>query len=260
MDDVDFEPFGGDLRLAYLLTPGRDGKRCGCFWLGGFRSDMTGTKAEAVAAFAEASGRTCLRFDYSGHGQSGGDFERATMSGWLAQSLHMLRTHMRGPCIVAGSSMGGWLAMLLLRALGSEADRIKGLVLLAPAADMTERLMWDAFPPPVRETILTEGVWYRPSAYGDGPYPITRALIEDGRKHLLLDKAFPVSCPVRILHGDADADVPWQHGLEIHNAIAGEDVRFTLIKGGDHRLSSPRDLDLLTRTIGELAAAGDDSP
>ena len=250
---MDYETVRPGVRLAYLKdepAPGLAG--CGFFWLGGFRSDMTGSKAETLSALARATGRPCLRFDYSGHGASDGRFEDGTISLWLAEALHMFRSHAPGPRVVIGSSMGGWLAALLLRALGAEAARVQGLILVAPAHDFTGALMWDEFPPGVRTEIMATGQWLRPSAYG-APYPITRALIEDGRHHLLLGRPFPVSCPVRILQGDADPDVPWTHAKRAFDDLSGGDVSLTLIKGGDHRLSEPAHLELLRRMALELA-------
>ena len=239
------------VELAWIADgPAGDGLTCGFFWLGGLMSDMTGTKAEAMAALARATGRSFLRFDYSGHGASGGEFTDATISAWLSEAIHMFENHTRGPRIVVGSSMGGWLALLLYRALSGR--RIAGLVLIAPAVDMTEELMWKEFPRQVRDCILKDGVWHRPSAYGH-PYPITRTLIEDGRKHLMLNGEITVGCPVHILQGDADPDVPWQHGKRIYDAIKGDDVQLTLIKFGDHRLSSPRQLELLVEAADALA-------
>jgi pimeloyl-ACP methyl ester carboxylesterase len=226
---------------------GADGA-AGLFWLGGFMSDMTGTKAEALAA----TGLPLLRFDYSGHGASGGSVADGTISLWLEEALHMFRRRAPGRRIVVGSSMGGWLAALLIKALGPEAERVAGLVLIAPAFDMTQALMWNEMPDNVRETLLSEGVWHRPSAYG-APYPITRRLIEDGRKHLLLGAPLAVDCPVRVLQGDADPDVPWRHAKKAFDCIAAEDSRFILVKGGDHRLSAPRELELLTQTVLDLA-------
>jgi pimeloyl-ACP methyl ester carboxylesterase len=230
--------------------PDDDGRTCGYFWLGGFMSDMTGSKAEALAAHARATGHPCLRFDYSGHGASGGKFTDGDISTWLSEAVHMFERHTRGPRIVIGSSMGGWLALLLNRALAGK--RIAGIVLVAPAVDMTEDLMWQTFPAGVRETLAATGVWHRPSAYGS-PYPITSRLIEDGRRHLMLGGQIGVCCPVHILHGDADADVPWQHGKKIYDALEGDDVRFTLVKAGDHRLSSLRQLDLLVEAADGLS-------
>jgi pimeloyl-ACP methyl ester carboxylesterase len=245
------EEFRAGLELAWLADgPDDDGRTCGYFWLGGFMSDMTGSKAEAIAALAQRTGRPSLRFDYSGHGASGGDFLDGTISAWLDQAVHMFERHTLGPRIVIGSSMGGWLALLLYRALLGR--RIAGLLLIAPAADMTSRLMWDEFPQDIREAILREGVWHRPSAYGNS-YPITRLLIEDGRKHLLLETGMKIDCPVSILQGDADQDVPWQHAMKTFEALDGEDIRLTLIKGGDHRLSSSRHLEILTEAADQLA-------
>jgi pimeloyl-ACP methyl ester carboxylesterase len=255
---INHDEMGPGLRIAYLVDGPKDSHRCGFFWLGGFKSDMTGTKAEALAKLARETQRPCLRFDYSGHGASTGAFTEGTISGWLDQSLQMFRRHAQGPRIIVGSSMGGWLAMLLHRTLGAEAIRVKGLVLIAPAADMTTALMWDTFTPEARNAIENEGLWLRPSAYGDGPYPNTRKLIEDGRKHLLLGNRLTVDCPVRILQGAADIDVPPAHGMRIFEAIAGEDVMLTLIQGGGHRLSTARDIELLKRTAGEFAQRGDE--
>jgi pimeloyl-ACP methyl ester carboxylesterase len=248
-DDVLYEEVRPGVRLAFRQDgSAEDGTATGLFWLGGFMSDMTGTKAEALAE----TGLPLLRFDYSGHGASGGKFSDGTISLWLAEALHMFRRHTTGPRIVVGSSMGGWMAALMLRALGEEARRVAGLVLIAPAFDMTEALMWEEFSPEVRAAITRDGVWHRPSAYGS-PYPIARALIEDGRKHLLLGGKLAVACPVRVLQGDTDPDVPWPHGKKVYDCIDGDDVRFILVKGGDHRLSTPRDLALLKATVLEVA-------
>jgi pimeloyl-ACP methyl ester carboxylesterase len=241
-----------NVKLAWLEDgPADDGRTCGYFWLGGLMSDMTGSKAEAIAALAKETARPSLRFDYSGHGASGGRFTDGTVSLWLSEAVHMFERHTRSPRIVVGSSMGAWLALLLNRSLAGR--RIAGLILIAPAVDMTDILMWQEFSPAARETITREGIWHRPSAYGD-PYPITRSLIEDGRAHLMLGGAIKVGCPVLILQGDADADVPWLHGKRVYDALEGDDVRFILIKGGDHRLSSPRQLEFLAAAADELAA------
>ena len=242
-----FEEFAGT-QLACREDGGSD--RCGFFWLGGFRSDMTGTKAEAIAALARETGRPCLRFDYSGHGQSGGAFEDGTISAWGAQALHMFN-RCKGKRIVIGSSMGGWLALLLAKN-PEAAARIAGLVLMAPAADFTHDLMWSTFPEAVRSEIRDKGVWLRPSAYGE-PYPITARLIEDGKRNLLLREGVDVSCPARIIQGDADIDVPVAHAMKVYEALRGPDIHFTLIKGGDHRLSSPAQLKVLRETVLSLA-------
>ncbi len=247
--------------LAYLEDgSSQDLGRCGFFWLGGFKSDMEGGKAEALAALARETRRPSLRFDYSGHGKSGGVFADGTISRWLAQSVHMFATRAPGKRIVVGSSMGGWLAMLLLRALRRSqpkaADRIAGLVLIAPAADMTADLMWDTFSPKARNAIRDKGVWMRPSAYGE-PYPITAELIEDGAAHLIIEKGVTASCPVRILQGEADPDVPPAHALKVFEAVSAPDVTLTLIKGGDHRLSTPANLLLIRETVLRLAERAD---
>ncbi|MDE1987470.1 MAG: alpha/beta hydrolase [Alphaproteobacteria bacterium] len=235
----------GDGQLAYRR---RDGKEPGIVWLGGFMSDMTGTKAQAVDAWAARSGRACLRFDYSGHGRSSGAFTDGTISRWRDDALAAIDAQSRGPQILVGSSMGGWIAMLVARL---RPERVAGILLIAPAADMTEALMWQRMPEDVRRQIAEQGLWLRPSDYGDGPYPITRALIEDGRRNLILGEAIAVSCPVRILQGMADPDVPWQHAMKLAAAIDG-DVVTTLVKNGDHRLSTPPDIRLLERTLDAL--------
>lgn len=249
------------VRLAYLSDPGKPG-RTGFFWLGGFNSDMTGSKAEALAAHARVTGRPFLRFDYSGHGRSEGRFEDGTISIWLEEAAKVFTELSQGPMIIVGSSMGGYLALLLLRRLAEEAPsavaRIKGLVLVAPAADMTEALLWAEASEEARASIMTEGRWLRPSEYGE-PYPITRRLIEDGRRHLILADGIEVACPVRILHGEDDVDVPWEHGLKLYRAFTGNNVTFTLVKGGDHRLSTPRDLATITEVAERLALMSDAS-
>jgi pimeloyl-ACP methyl ester carboxylesterase len=228
----------------------------GIFWLGGFKSDMRGTKAEALAAHAARTGRAFLRFDYSGHGESGGRFEDGTVSRWLEEAVAVFRRHAAGPQIVVGSSMGGWIALLLARALSGHAGaRVAGLVLVAPAPDFTEALMWARFSPEVRQAIHDRGFWLLASAYGEEPYPVTRGLIEDGRRHLLLDRPIEIGCPIRVLQGVRDPDVPYEHALRLVSCLAQDDVTLTLVKDGDHRLSRPEDLDRLTRSVDELANA-----
>jgi pimeloyl-ACP methyl ester carboxylesterase len=235
----------------------RAGKSPGIFWLGGFKSDMRGTKAEALAAHAAKRDRAYLRFDYSGHGESGGAFEAGTISRWLEESVAVFERAVRGPQIVVGSSMGGWIALLLARALAARGKggdaKMAGLVLIAPAPDFTETLMWAQMSPEVRREIEQKGAWLRPSEYGDGPYPITRALIEDGRKHLLLDRPIEIGCPVRILQGVLDPDVPWRHALKLVSCLAQDDVVLTLVKDGDHRLSRPEDIERLQGVVDELS-------
>lgn len=232
----------------------RKGTTPGLFWLGGFKSDMKGTKAEALDRWAESGGRACLRFDYSGHGESGGSFTEGTISRWLEESLAVYRSFAQGPQLVIGSSMGGWLALLLAKALTGFKDtaRIVGMVLIAPAVDFTEELMWNQFSDAIRQEIKAKGSWLRPSAYGDEPYPITRDLIEDGRKHLLLGGLIETGCPVHILQGVQDPDVPWRHAVELVSRFSCDDVVLTLIKDGDHRLSRPEDIDRLIAAVKEF--------
>ena len=231
-----------------------DGGGPGLFWLGGFKSDMKGTKAEALSQWARENGRSCVRFDYSGHGESGGDFRAGTIGRWLEESLAVFEAYVEGPQVVVGSSMGGWIALLLLQALRKREktkSSVAGLVLVAPAVDFTEVLMWQRFPAKVKREIETNGLWLRPSEYGD-PYPITRALIEEGRNHLLLGRMIETGCPVRILQGVQDPDVPWNHAVELTSRLAQDDVVLTLVKDGDHRLSRAEDLERLIKAVGEF--------
>jgi pimeloyl-ACP methyl ester carboxylesterase len=225
----------------------REGKSPGLFWLGGFKSDMKGTKAEALDRWAESEGRACVRFDYSGHGESGGEFTEGTIGRWLEESLAVYTRLTQGPQILIGSSMGGWLALLLARALAGRKDAasIAGMVLIAPAVDFTEELMWKEFSDATRREIEQNGFWMRPSAYGEESYPITHGLIEDGRKHLLLGGLIETRCPVHILQGVQDPDVPWRHAVELVSRFSRDDVVLTLIKDGDHRLSRLEDIERL---------------
>ena len=247
---------GADLRS--ITASKLAGTAPGIFWLGGFKSDMRGTKAEALAAHAKSGGRAYVRFDYSGHGESGGSFERGTISRWVEEALGVFDRMAEGPQIIVGSSMGGWISLLLARALRNRGKSggatMAGLILIAPAPDFTEALMWPALSEEARREIEEKGSWMRPSAYGGGPYPITRTLIEDGRKNILLDKPIEIGCPVRILQGVLDPDVPWQHALKLVSCLAQDDVVLTLIKDGDHRLSRPEDIERLLRAVDELAA------
>jgi pimeloyl-ACP methyl ester carboxylesterase len=232
----------------------RDGAAPGLFWLGGFKSDMKGTKAEALDRWAGENGRSCIRFDYSGHGESGGDFAQGTIGRWLEESAAVFESFAQGPQVLIGSSMGGWLALLLARELKGRkaAGSIAGVVLIAPAVDFTEELMWNKFSPEVKRQIETEGAWQRPSQYSEAPYPITRGLIEDGRKHLLLGGLIETGCPVRILQGVKDPDVPWQHAVELSSRLVRDDVVLTLVKDGDHRLSRPEDIERLIAAVAEF--------
>ncbi len=243
----------GFRRLAFLAQPGAEPA---IVWLGGFRSDMRATKAEALAAHARDVGRAFLRFDYTGHGESEGRFEDATISTWLADTLAVICAKGGPAPVLVGSSMGGWLALLAARAMRAEGQALSGLVLLAPAVDFTELLMWDQFSAAVRHEIMVRGVWLRPSAYSPEPYPITRALIEDGRRHLLLGQPIEPSCPVAILQGMADPDVPWTHAMTLLEHLPADRVTLTLIKDGDHRLSRPQDIAALIAAVEALATGG----
>jgi pimeloyl-ACP methyl ester carboxylesterase len=234
----------------------------GVFWLGGFKSDMKGTKADALDRWAESEGRACIRFDYSGHGESGGEFTDGTIGRWLAESLAVYRKFASTPQVVVGSSMGGWLALLLaarLRELKgstpqntSQDTSLAGMVLIAPAVDFTEELMWKQFPEAIKRDIETKGSWLRPSEYSEAPYPITKRLIEEGRKHLLLGGMIETGCPVHILQGVKDPDVPWRHAEQLVTRFARDDVVLTLIKDGDHRLSRPEDIERLIAAVKEF--------
>jgi len=241
-------------RIAVRQTAGGEP---GVVWLGGFKSDMRGTKAQALAAWAAQERRACLRFDYSGHGESGGAFVDGTIGMWLEESLAAFERYCRGPQILVGSSMGGWIALLLARELRRRAEKnpkaaLAGMVLIAPAVDFTEELMWKRFPAAIRRELEETGRWTRPSAYGPEGYVITRKLIEEGRSHLLLGGMIETGCPIRILQGALDPDVPWQHAVELVSRLAQDDVVLTMVKDGDHRLSRPEDIERLLDAVGEF--------
>ena len=229
----------------------------GLVWLGGYKSDMKGTKAVALADWAARQRRACVRFDYSGHGESQGAFTDGTIGRWLAESLAVFDAFCRGPQILVGSSMGGWMALLMVRALRQRAApgpaTVTGLVLIAPAVDFTEDLMWKRFTPEIKRELEENGVWERPSQYSPEPYLVTRQLIEEGRHHhLLLGGMIETGCPVRVLQGVEDPDVPWQHAKALVARLAYDDVVLTLIKDGDHRLSRPEDIERLLRAVAEF--------
>ncbi|WP_395021500.1 alpha/beta hydrolase [Dongia sp.] len=243
--------------LAYRrrFAVGDGAKSPGIVFLGGFKSDMSGTKASALDDFCHARGLAFLRFDYSGHGESSGDFLDGTISRWFADALAAFDRLTEGPQILIGSSMGGWIMLLLALA---RPERIKGLIGLAPAPDFTEDLIWQALSPVEREKLLRDGKLEQPSDYSPEPYVITRALIEDGRRHLLLsDKpgaAIGIDVPVRLLHGLTDPDVPPAVSLRLQQKLTSDDVVVQLIKDGDHRLSRPQDLQRLYAVVEELVA------
>ena len=252
--DPHFIEVGRANKTRRIAVRARAGGSPGLFWLGGFKSDMRGTKALALEAWAEMRNRACVRFDYSGHGESGGDFVDGTIGRWLEESVAVFERFCEGPQVVIGSSMGGWMALLLAREIAARpASRasLAGLVLIAPAPDFTEELMWKGFSLKVRQEIETRGMWLRPSEYGD-PYPITRNLIEEGRKHLLLGSAIEVGCPIRILQGARDPDVPWRHAFALVHRLPADDVVLTMIQDGDHRLSRPQDIARIIAAVAEI--------
>lgn len=239
--------------IAYIATGAQKEGLPRLFWMSGFKSDMASTKASVIAGWAEEWGAACTRFDYSGHGTSEGRIEDFTIGDWLEESERIFRKMTVGPQVVIGSSMGGWLALLLARELArhGESARLKALILIAPAWDMTEELMWKQFTPEAHAAMEKDGVFYQPSDYG-APYALTRALIEEGRNHLLAGNNFDPGCPVRILQGMRDPDVPWQHAAALMDLLGTDDVRMTLIKDGEHRLSRDEDLAVLKAEISEF--------
>ena len=232
--------------VAYATVAGRSPTVA---FLGGFRSDMTGTKAMALEGWAQRSGRAFVRFDYLGHGQSSGQFEDGTIGRWLDDSLAVLDQLTAGKLVLVGSSMGGWLSLLAARA---RPERLAGLVLIAPAPDFTERMLLAGLSRDEQERLQREGRLERPSQYSPEPSVFTWKLIEEGRSHLLLDKPLVLPCRVRLLHGQDDPDVPWDYSLQIAGHLEAPEVITTLVKGGDHRLSTPADIARLIATVEEL--------
>ena len=233
----------GPQKLAYLQ---QSGSGTGVVFCGGFRSDLTGTKAAALADWASANQRPYTRFDYFGHGASTGDFTDGTMSHWRGDIPHILDTLCDGPQILVGSSFGGWLSLM---AALDRPEKVAALVLIAPAVDMTERLMWARFTEQTRKQLMTDGLIYDPSDYDPVGYPITRALIEDGQQHLMLAQPIALDLPVRILHGQQDDAVPWTLSLELAEQLISTDVELHFIKNGDHRLSAPQEIARLIELI-----------
>lgn len=233
---------GDGIELAWSRT---EGSGPTVVFLPGFRSDMTGEKAKHLAAFCADRGHAMLRFDYSGHGASAGRFEDGTIGRWRDDALTVIDRLVTGKLVLVGSSMGGWIALLAALA---RPDRVAGLIGIAAAPDFTESLLWDALSFEERNTLMCQGLLKVPSQYGE-PSPITRALIEDGRRHLLLGNAIALACPVRLLQGQCDPDVPWELALRIAEQLSAEDVQVLLVKDGDHRLSRKQDLALLNATL-----------
>jgi pimeloyl-ACP methyl ester carboxylesterase len=235
-------------RLAYHRI---EGEGPAVLFCGGYTSDMTGTKALALERWCRAGGRAYVRFDYSGHGQSGGRFEDGTVGAWADDALAVVdRVMPHGPLVVVGSSMGGWIMLLIALA---RPGRVRALLGIAAAPDFTEDLLLSEATEEQRGDLERQGFWTQPSAYGPS-YPVTAALIEDGRRHLLLRAPIAISCPVHLLHGQRDPDVPWQTALRLAERLQSEDVTVELVKAGDHRLSTEADLARITAALARLSA------
>jgi len=239
--------YGGltENRIAYKSSAG---SKAGIIWCGGLKSDMDGSKASALHGWADAQNRPFVRFDYFGHGLSSGEFRHGTISRWAADTIQVIDELTEGPQIIVGSSMGGWTTLLAALA---RPKRIRGIVLLAPAPDFTEKLMWANFSEEIRRTIMQDGIYYEPSDY-DEPYEISRELILDGRKNLLLDAPININCPVRIIQGMRDTSVPYEHAQKVADALVSDDVELTLVKNGDHSLSGEADLARLFSLVNQL--------
>jgi len=247
---------GGPDRPRDIAVLTRPGRAPGVFWLGGLKSDMEGAKAEALDRWAAETGRASTRFDYSGHGRSGGRFEEGTISQWLEEAETVFERFTEGPQVVVGSSMGGWLALLLTRRLREcgAAERLSGLILIAPAVDMTKVLMWDMWDETARREIAEKGFYAQPSDYAEAPYILTRALIADGERHLIGGRPVETGCPVHVIQGMQDTDVPWRHATALMEILAHDDAVLTLVRDGDHRLSRPPDLERLVRAVETMVA------
>ena len=240
--------------LAYHRTPARDPSAGpGLVFLTGYMSEMSSGKAMAVEALARRHGRAALRFDYQGHGASSGDFEDGTLGRWRDDALAALDGLTEGPQILVGSSMGGWMAVLMALA---RPQRVAGLVTVAAAVDMTERVIRPRLDAAARAALARDGRVERPSPYGPRPFVVTARFLEEAKAHLVLDRRLPIGCPARLIHGLADPDIPWQSSLDLADRMSGGDVRVILVKDGGHRLSEPPDLALLAREIAALPAPG----
>jgi pimeloyl-ACP methyl ester carboxylesterase len=237
------------VELAYHRYEGASKTLPGVMFCGGFRSDMEGSKATYLEERCKARHQSYVRFDYSGHGKSNGVFEEGNISTWLADALAVFDMLTEGPQIVVGSSMGGWIALLLALA---RPKRMAGLVGLAPAPDFTEDIFHKEFGEEERRHLLTMGMIYLPNDY-DAPYPLTRQLFEDGKKHLLLHERIHITCPVRLIHGKQDTAVPWQKSEDILRQLTSENAQVIWVEDGDHRLSTPSDLERIDNTVQELS-------
>lgn len=235
--------------IAYVRTPGQGP---GVVFLGGFMSDMTGTKAQFLQDWAQMQGRAFLRFDYSGHGQSSGAFEDGCIGDWAEDALAVINALTEGPQVLVGSSMGGWISLLVAKAI---PERIAGMVGIAPAPDFTEDSMWSGFDEAQRAALMRDGQITVPSDYSPDGYPITRRLIEDGRRHLVLRAPLSLPFPLRILQGTADTDVPPSVALRLMDHADCPDLRLTLVKGADHRFSTPDCLAMIAASVENVSGA-----
>jgi len=233
-------------RIAYFLSEGKS--PCVIFF-GGFKSDMTGTKAITLEKYCKDNGQRFIRFDYSGHGKSGGEFRNGTIGGWKNDALAIIDNLGADRNIFVGSSMGAWLAMLCAL---ERPKKVAGMVGIASAPDFTEKLIWEKLNSEQKEKLKEEGVYYAPSCYGEEPYPIMFNLIEEARNHLLLDSDIRLEVPVRLLHGTEDEDVPWQLSVKILQKITSKNIALSLIKDGNHRLSEPQQLNMLCEAVKTL--------
>ncbi|MEO3997116.1 alpha/beta hydrolase [Mesorhizobium sp. CAU 1732] len=251
MSSIQTQPDFIDVNGDRIAVRHRDGQSPGVVWLGGYRSDMLGTKAETLDAWAVTNGHAFTRHDYSGHGESGGAFADGTISLWLAQSLAVLRETTTGPQILVGSSMGAWIALRMVQALheAGEGARVAGLLLLAPAPDFTVELMEPALTQAQKSDLETRGFIEEHSDYSPEPNIYTKALFDDGRANRVLVGLIDTHCPVHILQGMADPDVPHAHALKLVEHLPADDVTLSLIRDGDHRLSRPQDLAMMISAL-----------
>ena len=254
-DNLQFLDVGSGGQARRIACRSTEGAGTPVVWLGGFRSDMASTKATAIDDWCKAQGRPMVRMDYMGHGESSGHFRDGTFSIWAEDAMAVLTQVVKQPAIIVGSSMGGWISVLVAKRWmeAGETGKIAGLVLIAPACDFTETLMWPQFPDTEKAQIMEQGVFNLPSAYSPEPTPITRALIEDGRKNCVFGKTFRVGCPVHILQGMQDPDVPFTHALKLVEHLPLDPVVVTMISDGNHRLSRPQDIDMLIAAVAGVA-------
>lgn len=242
------------IALKHRSAKEDNGKSVGFVWLGGYRSDMDGSKAIALDEHAGELGLACTRHDYSGHGVSGGAFSDGTISRWLEESLAVFRSYTKGPQILVGSSMGGWIALRMVQELtkSDERDRVKALLLLAPAPDFTKDLYEPKLTEEQKSDLQTQGYFEVPTPYGPDPNVFTKDLFDDGAQNLVLSGRLELGIPVHIIQGMEDPDVPWQHAMRLVEHLPAEDVVITLVKDGDHRLSRDQDIEKILKSVDGL--------